>query len=54
LQVLPRETVAVPILWNLKEVGGDDGRKAFPWLKGTDAEREMKRQNEEDGLARVC
>jgi hypothetical protein len=53
LQVLPRETIPVPILWGTEEVGGEDGKAGLRWLMGTEGSRELDRQSNEDGLTLV-
>ena len=44
-QMLPRETVLLPVLWRVKELAGDDGTFAWLWLKGTEAERDLNRKD---------
>lgn len=46
IQCLPRATVPIPVLWPLEEEGSD-ARLAYPWLKGTEAERDLRRREEE-------
>lgn len=53
LQSLPRETVGVPVFWEVEELCGLDGRKALLWLMGTEASKEMEKKKEE-GLDLVC
>lgn len=43
----------VPILWNEEGLAGEDGQLALPWLEGTEAEKEMIRQRDEDGISEV-
>lgn len=52
LQVLPRETVRVPTLWEHGELGGEDGRRGLDWLEGTEAARELAKKDA-DGLSLV-
>jgi hypothetical protein len=44
LQSLPRETVLVPLVWEIPEIGGEDGRLGLEWLRGTEAEKDMQRR----------
>jgi hypothetical protein len=53
LQILPRETVALPTFWGDKTLYGDDGEQALSLLSGTEAEKELRRKDSE-GLALVC
>ncbi|WOO84431.1 uncharacterized protein LOC62_06G007950 [Vanrija pseudolonga] len=53
VQSLPRETVPIPALWPLYP-DGSDARLAEKWLKGTEAERDLRRREGEGvGLVRV-
>ncbi|WWC69386.1 uncharacterized protein I206_103325 [Kwoniella pini CBS 10737] len=47
LQSLPRETISLPIFWDIPEIGGEDGKKAKKWLNGTEAERELTIRDKE-------
>ncbi|KAK4689762.1 hypothetical protein P7C73_g359, partial [Tremellales sp. Uapishka_1] len=47
LQSLPRETIMLPVLW---ELAAEDGRAGREWLKGTEAERVL-RQKDSEGLS---
>ncbi|WVW83011.1 hypothetical protein I302_105027 [Kwoniella bestiolae CBS 10118] len=49
IQSLPRDIIGLPIFWDIPEICGEDGRKAWRWLKGTEGERELK-MREEQGL----
>ncbi|KAK6903011.1 hypothetical protein I204_07850 [Kwoniella mangroviensis CBS 8886] len=49
LQSLPRDIIGLPIFWDLPEICGEDGKEAKKWLRGTEAEREL-RVREEQGL----
>lgn len=53
IQSLPRETVPIPTLWPIVQ-GADakDAKEALAWLKGTDAERDLRRRAAE-GLSLV-
>lgn len=53
LQVLPRETIPVPILWDEEDIGGQDGKAGLEWLQGTDAARELKWQHLRDGITKA-
>lgn len=53
LQVLPRDTVVVPVLWGVGEISGRDGEQALKWAKGSGFGKEIKRQEESDGLSLV-
>ncbi|WWC61066.1 uncharacterized protein I303_103644 [Kwoniella dejecticola CBS 10117] len=52
LQSLPRETIPLPVFWNVPEIGGEDGKSARRWLEGTEAEREL-RIRDRDGLSLI-
>lgn len=52
LQILPRQTVALPTFWGEKELYGEDGPMALSRLDGTEAKRELQRKDAE-GLALV-
>jgi len=47
LQALPRETVRLPVMWEVEELCGKDGKDARKWLSGTEAERDLIRKNSE-------
>jgi hypothetical protein len=53
LQSLPRETVLIPLVWEVEEIGGEDGKFGLGWLKGTEAESDMKKRAG-DGPSLVC
>ena len=52
LQILPRDVIQIPSLWEYEPVGGRDGREALRLLKGTEAQRELTRKSQE-GLSLV-
>jgi hypothetical protein len=52
LQMLPRETIRVPTFWGHEDLGGQDGAEGLAWLKGTAAELELDRKDQE-GLSFV-
>ncbi len=43
----------LPVLWEMEDLGGQDGRSALAWLKGTGAERDLRRKDTE-GMSLVC
>ncbi|WVQ98792.1 hypothetical protein IAU59_005923 [Kwoniella sp. CBS 9459] len=47
LQSLPREIIGLPLLWDIQEIGGVDGKLGKEWLKGTEVERELERRAEQ-------
>ncbi|ORY27175.1 hypothetical protein BCR39DRAFT_538739 [Naematelia encephala] len=47
LQSLPREPVLLPVLWEEESSAGQGGRIASGWLKGTEAEKELRRKDAE-------
>lgn len=46
IQSLPREAVPIPTLWPLEDAGSD-AQLAIPWLRGTEAERDLRRRERE-------
>ena len=52
LQILPRETVALPTFWMDGALYGEDGKEALRQLGGTEAEKELQRKDGE-GLSMV-
>ena len=52
LQMIPRETVLLPTLWDEASVAGEDGRRALEWLEGTEALKQLERKDGE-GLSLV-
>ena len=45
LQCLPRDTIPLPAFWSIEDVGGEDGQLALDMLRGTEAERDMRRKD---------
>lgn len=52
LQSLPRETILLPVLWDIEELAGEDGRKAKEIIGSTEVQRDIYRKNSE-GLSIV-
>jgi hypothetical protein len=52
LQSLPRDTVLLPLFWGMEELAREDGSTAKEWLRGTEAERDLQRKDQE-GLGLV-
>ena len=47
LQILPRETVAIPTFWAEEDMYGADGVEALSRLAGTEGEKELHRKDAE-------
>ncbi|WVF72216.1 hypothetical protein IAT40_007028 [Kwoniella sp. CBS 6097] len=47
LQSLPREIIGLPLLWDVEDIRGEDGRLAREWLQGTEVEKELERRAEQ-------